>query len=215
MVKLIIFDLDGTLVDSIEDITDALNFACMPLSVHFSVEKAKQFVGSGVTRLIENAIVEASSPVSFQFNYILTRFLDYYSSNLVVKSKLFDGVTDMLQALENSYKKALVSNKKESLTRDMLKSFDIDKHFNCILGGDSLSEKKPSALPVLEVLNRLDVQKDEALIVGDSDQDIQAGKAAGIITIAAAYGYRERTKLLDADYIIEHIRQLIPLVQNL
>lgn len=214
MVRLIIFDLDGTLVDSIEDITDALNFACKPLFVHFSVEETKRFVGSGVSWLIEQAIAKASH-MAFQFNDILKRFLDYYSMNLVVKSKLFDGVTEILLELEHSYKKALVSNKKESLTREMLKSFDIDKHFSCILGGDSLPEKKPSALPILEVLSRLDVQKDEALIVGDSDQDIRAGKAAGILTVAAAYGYRERTKLLDADYIIEHIRQLIPLVQTL
>ena len=214
MVKLIIFDLDGTLVDSIEDITDALNFACMPLSVHFTIDETKRFVGSGVSRLIERAITMASH-IPFHFNDILNGFLEYYSSHLVDKSKLFDGVIEILQTLENDYKKALVSNKKESLTREMLKHFEIDKHFNCILGGDSLQERKPSALPILEVLNRLDVQKNEALILGDSDQDIRAGKAAGIMTVAASYGYRERAKLTDADYIIDHIQELIPLVQTL
>jgi phosphoglycolate phosphatase len=214
MLKLIIFDFDGTLVDTIEDITVALNYACAPLSITFTVEKTRRLVGSGVSRLIEKATAEAGSK-SFKFDVILNRFLDFYSEHLIVKSKPYDGVVETLKSLDSDYKKALVSNKKESLTVQMLREFGMDRFFDCVLGGDSLPEKKPSALPVLEVLKRLDLHKNEAVIVGDGDQDIQAGKAAGIVTIAAAYGYRDREELAGADYIIDNIRQLIPLVKTL
>ena len=185
MLKLIIFDFDGTLVDTIEDITGALNYACMPLSITFTVEQAKRLVGSGVSRLIEKATAGAGSK-SFKFDEILNRFLDFYSGHLIVKSKPFDGAVETLELLDSHYKKALVSNKKESLTVQMLREFSMDRFFDCVLGGDSLPEKKPSPLPLLEVLKRLGLQKNEAVIVGDGDHDMQAGKAAGIVTVAAA-----------------------------
>ena len=213
MIKLLIFDLDGTLIDSIQDITDALNHAIQPFCRQvFHIGETKKYVGSGVKALIKD-IVKASRQEE-QFENVFDRFLSYYSKHLVVTTRPFEGVMDVLNQLNDGYQKAVISNKKESLTKEILKTFHMDVYFKVVLGGDSLSEKKPSPMPVSEVLKRLSIDKSHAVMIGDSEQDIEAGKASGINTIAVAYGYREKEKLKEAYYLIDDIRELMSLLDN-
>ena len=206
-IELIIFDLDGTLVDSIVDITNTLNYATEPYDIdRLTVEKATGMVGEGLTRLIEKLLGEERAEI---LPDVLERFVSYYSDHLTDFTAPYPGVRDTLERL-GSYKKAVISNKRELLSKKLLQSLELDGYFDLILGGDSVETKKPSPEPVLKVIDMLRSTPEETVIVGDSNYDIEAGKAAGIATIAVSYGYRDVSLLQDADFIIDDIRDLEP-----
>ena len=211
-IQLVIFDLDGTLVDSLIDITNALNYALKPypfaqLSVHDTVK----MVGEGITRLIEKIVGERDTPMKAG---ITERFLTYYSQHILDYTKEYPGVRETLEKL-NSYQKAVISNKKESLSKKILDGLGLLHYFHVIIGSDTTPEKKPSPVPVLKVLSELHVQPGETVIVGDSNYDVDAGKAAGITTVAVTYGYRPREAIAHADYLIERMNDLVPLLRRI
>ncbi|HCC69338.1 MAG TPA: hypothetical protein DEP99_05570 [Nitrospiraceae bacterium] len=212
MIKLLIFDLDGTLVDSIQDITDALNYALAPLNIGpFSTAEIKEKVGSGITKLIEGFIPEEKSGMRDE---ITKRFLEQYSAHLLDNTNAYPGVKETLLKL-GDYRKAVVSNKREALSKAVLDGLGLANFFDVILGSDSVPEKKPSPAPIIKVLETLGIDKDEAMIVGDSNLDIEAGKKAGIKTLAVTYGYRGKEFLTDADYMIDNMRYLLTVLQKL
>jgi len=207
--RLIIFDLDGTLVDTSEDITSALNHAVTPFGIKgLSVEDVKKIVGEGITRLIEKILGEGKAASRDE---ALRRFLDYYSAHLTDCSRPYPHVAEVLRRLEG-FKKAVISNKRESLSRKLLENLGLLKYLDLVVGSDTSPEKKPSPVPVLYVLEKLGVVPDEAVIVGDSNYDIEAGKGAGVRTVAVTYGYRPVELLRDADYMIDNLEELIPLL---
>lgn len=209
MIRLLIFDLDGTLLDTSQDITNAINHAIKPLGLKpLSVEKTTSMVGYGITKLIENL-------VSAQFQEkTLNRFLEYYSKHLLDNTKPYPGIKETLSEL-GSYKKAVISNKRESYSREVLDGNGLLEFFDSILGSDSVAERKPSPAPIFEVLKRADVSKEEAVIIGDSNFDIEAGKAAGIRTIAVTYGYRSKEYLKEADFMIDAFGELLTLLPKI
>ncbi len=212
-IKLLIFDLDGTLVDSLQDITDAINYAIEPLGYSpLSTSEARGLVGRGITKLIESILKEAHKP---QLQQILDRFLQYYSSHLTVHTRAYPGVPETLRAL-GRYKKAVLSNKRQALSRRVLEELGLAEHFEYIIGSDTLQEKKPSPAGILYLLKKESLQPHEAMIIGDSDIDIQAGRAAGITTVAVGYGYRDPELLKgSADYFINgSLRTLIELLEG-
>lgn len=204
--RLVIFDLDGTLVDTSGDITDALNHALIPCGLPPMTEKdAIKLVGEGLTKLIEKILGEERKDLKEK---ALNSFIEYYSSHLVVHSTLYPNVRETLSALRG-IKKAVISNKREALSRRLLKELDVLEHFDLIVGSDTAPEKKPSPIPVLYVLDKLGVAAPEAVMVGDSNLDIEAGKKAGIFkSIAVTYGYRDRDTLKEADYFIDDMGEL-------
>ncbi|MCE5194239.1 MAG: HAD-IA family hydrolase [Nitrospiraceae bacterium] len=209
--KLIIFDLDGTLADSSMDITNALNFSLEHFNYKpLTKDDVVKLVGDGLTRLVEKILGDKNAVLKKD---VLDRFLNYYSKHLSDNTKLYPGIITILEQLD-SYKKAVISNKMEFLSKRLLEQLNIIHFFDIVIGSDSVSEKKPSPLPIKKVLETLDVKPDEAVIVGDSDIDIQAGKRAGIKTIAVTYGYRSRNLLKNADFIIDDIRELSKLLEH-
>lgn len=205
-IKLIIFDLDGTLVNSSLDITNALNYAIGPYGLEkLTVEKTISLVGEGITRLIEKLLAEGEAGLQ---PFVLNRFLDYYSEHLTDYTVPYPGVCETLEMLGN-YKKAVISNKREDLSKRVLENLELSGYFDIIWGSDSVPEKKPSPVPVLEMLKKVSCGPDEAVIVGDSNYDIEAGKAAGVRTVAVSYGYRDVSLLKDADVIIDNMKELI------
>ena len=205
-IKLIIFDLDGTLVNSIADITNALNYAIEPYGFEqLTVERTTRLVGEGVTRLIEKLV---GQKVAVLRDVVLKRFLEYYSEHLTDLTVPYPGVRETLQILGN-YRKAVISNKREDLSKRLLEALELSGYFDIIWGSDSVSEKKPSPAPVLEMLKKLSCGPDEAVMVGDSNYDIEAGRAAGVRTVAVSYGYRHISLLKDADFIIDNMKELI------
>lgn len=204
MIDLILFDLDGTLVDSSVDITNALNFAIEPFHLEkMTVEKTIGMVGEGLTKLVEKMLGDRLAELKKD---VLGRFISYYSEHLCDFTRPYPGVRETLGDL-GGYRKAVVSNKREDLSRRLLAELGLASYFDAIFGSDSAGEKKPSPKPILKLLDMFSVKPESAVIVGDSDYDVRAGKAAGVRTIAVSYGYRDAA-LLGSDIIIDDIREL-------
>jgi phosphoglycolate phosphatase len=204
-VKLLIFDLDGTLIDTSRDITNALNYALSsPGFKSLSVEDTIKMIGEGITRLIEKILGHERLQ---ERDAVIKKFLDYYSEHLIDYSTVYPYVRETLEQLDE-YKKAVISNKREYLSVKLLNKLNLLDFFNMVVGSDTTSEKKPSAIPILHVIEKFKVGPQESIIVGDSNYDIEAGKKAGIKTIAVTYGYREKEYLVNADYIIDRFNDL-------
>ncbi|HEX8947937.1 MAG TPA: HAD-IA family hydrolase [Dissulfurispiraceae bacterium] len=210
---MLIFDLDGTLVDSSGDICDSINYAVAPCGVPpISVGETVGLVGEGITRLMEKIIEKEGLRVDK--DALVKRFLDYYAAHLVDKTTVYPGVRETLEGVDG-YKKAVISNKLEALSLQVLERLGIARYFDLIVGSDTTPERKPSPVPVLHVLSRLDVRPEAAAIVGDSNYDVEAGKAAGIRTIAVTYGYRTVDFLRGADFIIKRMDELTDILKRI
>jgi phosphoglycolate phosphatase len=214
-VKLIIFDLDGTLIDSSIDITNAINYAIEPYGVKpVTVEETISLVGEGITRLMEKIVINHQpSAVSLSKDLLVDRFLDHYSAHLVDKTTVYPGVRETLERLKG-YKKAVISNKREALSTRILNDLGLLKYLDLVVGSDTTPERKPSPIPILHVLSKLNIKTEGAVIVGDSNFDIEAGKAAGIKTIAVTYGYRPLDLLKGADFIINRMDELLDILRR-
>lgn len=206
------FDLDGTLVDTVQDITDALNYALRPYDIkRLTAGDTIEMVGEGVSRLVEKAV-----PIGKLYlkNDVMSRFIEYYSEHLVDNSKEYPFVRNTLENL-TGFRKAVISNKREAPSKRLLEELGLAEYFDLIIGSDTTGKRKPSPDPVLYAITKLGSNPKEAIIVGDSNYDIEAGEKAGVKTIAVTYGYRPRESLLKADYIIDDIRDLVQLVRKL
>lgn len=220
-VKLIIFDLDGTLIDSSIDITNAINYAIEPYGVRpVTVQETISLVGEGITRLMEKMVdrsqksEDRSQTREIDKDILVDRFLDHYSAHIVDKTTVYPGVSETLESLKD-YKKAVISNKREALSTKILNDLGLLKYLDLVVGSDTTSERKPSPVPILHVLSKLNIRPEDAVIVGDSNFDIEAGKAAGIKTIAVTYGYRPIELLKDADYLIDKMTELVNILRLL
>jgi phosphoglycolate phosphatase len=174
-----------------------------------TVEETIGMVGEGLTRLIEKVLGDGRAMIVPE---VLDRFVGYYSEHLVEFTVPYRGVRETLERLGN-YRKAVVSNKRERLSRRLLEGLGLAPHFDAILGSDSVEEKKPSPRPILKVLESFSLLPHEAVIVGDSSYDIDAGKAAGIRTVAVSYGFGKAGSLGGADFVIGDIGELVPLLE--
>lgn len=209
---LIIFDLDGTIVDSIGDITLSLNYALKPFGFkQFSDKEVRQMVGGGISKLIESVLGDKNQSFNAE---ALSRFLEYYWDNISVKSIIFPGVKETLAKL-SGFRKVILSNKREAFSKKLLNQIDLDHYFELIYGSDSVPKKKPAPDAVNKVLSELSIKQSDAIIVGDSEIDVMAGKNAGIKTVGVTYGYRDKETLLDADFILDDIRGLPRLIESL
>lgn len=210
--KLILFDLDGTLVDSSVDITNALNYALGPYKfAPLTKNEVIKLVGEGVTRLIEKLVGDMDISA---IDDVKGRFLEHYSLHIVDHTREYPGVRKTLEAL-SGYKKAVISNKREALSRKTLEGLELAGYFDLVIGSDTTPEKKPSPAPIFRALSGLEASPAEAVMVGDSNFDVDAGKAAGITTIAVTYGYRQLEAIRHADYLIDRMEDLLPLLDKL
>src|SRR4030066_1421600 len=202
MLKLLIFDLDGTLTDTAQDIADAINYALKPFSPRiYSVEETKAMVGSGISKLLESLLPNKDN---ISKEAVTNRFLEYYANHLLDNTKAYPHVKGTLPTW-SGYKKAVVSNKREFFSKTILDRLGISEFFDIIFGSDSVPEKKPSPGPILKLLEIFNVSCNETLIIGDSNYDIESGRAAGIKTVAVTYGFRSREVLKDAGFIIDSL----------
>lgn len=204
-VKLLMFDLDGTLVDTRRDITNALNYALQSYRrKQFTVEDTTAMIGEGITRLIEKVLGEDQRASR---DAVIGNFLGYYAEHLTDCSAVYPSVRETLEAL-GGYKKAVISNKREGLSTRLLEALDLAKYFDLVVGSDTTPHRKPSPVPVIYALEKMGVPPHEAAMVGDSNFDIEAGKDAGVTTIAVTYGYRGKEYLTGADCLIERFSDL-------
>lgn len=197
-VRLVALDLDGTLVDSAPDIAHSLDEALAAIGLPRPGEaRTRAWVGDGLETLIARAIAHSSGEPAEparagdeRHRAALRAFVAHYRDNLFVRSRLYPGVTATLDELRaRGARLCCITNKRESFSEPLLRTAGIRDRFELLLGGDSLAEKKPSPLPLTVAANRLDVDAREAVLVGDSHQDLGAAAAAGFGFVLAGYGY--------------------------
>jgi phosphoglycolate phosphatase len=193
------FDLDGTLVDSLADLADAVNHMLSSLDrPALPLAGVRLLIGKGAHNLVCRALKSDDERIVQQG---LTRFLEYNHEHIADKSRLYPGAREALENLaDNGITLAAISNKNEALSRLILGELGIAPLFEVICGGDSFAEMKPSPLPLLKTLERLDISVTEAVMAGDSINDIEAGRRAGITTIGCCWGYGAPEELREADY---------------
>ena len=193
--KVILFDLDGTLIDSAPDLAVAVNHMLETLNrATFSENIIRFWVGNGAQVLVRRAlsgqseINEDLDPVLFE--NALEIFLSFYAQNLAVTTVTYPNVPTTLNTLkEAGYRLAIVTNKPFDFVAPILKGLNLDGLFELHLGGDSLSQKKPDPAPLLHVCEQLDVTVEQCVMVGDSKNDILAANAAKMQSIGVSYGY--------------------------
>ena len=209
--RIVVVVLDGTLVDSKQDIADSLNWTLARLGYPaIPMKTIESFVGNGIMPLIKKTVDASGHPE--REAEALELFRQRYWERLLDTTRPFDGVRDVLDALLGKRKMAVVSNKLESYSRKIVTGLDMDKYFGgLVYGGDTLPDKKPNPAALLQIAEKLGGSVEEMAMVGDSAVDIMTGKNAGALTIAVTYGYREVEELQNAgaDIMIGRFGQLL------
>ncbi len=184
--RLLVFDLDGTLVDSREDLAFSVNHA---MAVHglpvLSLERVCEFVGDGVTMLLTRAIGTGYAGL---FPAVRKTFLTHYREHLLDRTRPYPGVLESLLAHGGDYRMAVLTNKPIGMTHAILDGLFPEGTFREIRGGDSFATKKPDPEGLIDILSSEHALPGETLMVGDSSNDIRAGIAAGVATCGVTYG---------------------------
>jgi phosphoglycolate phosphatase len=218
--RLIAFDLDGTLIDSAPDLVEAVNFALTKLNkpTH-SQATIQQWIGNGADVLVKRALLNnwhvGEIPEDFEEAFEL--FKTYYAEHDWVHSRLYNGVLETLQTLKNDgFKLACITNKTARFTNPLVETAGLAPYFDFIASGDTFSEMKPNPLPLLEVAKLFNVAPENAWMIGDSINDISAGKNAGFKTIAVSYGYAGQHSMADlnADYTVNAMFSCVDLIKK-
>ncbi|WAM49722.1 phosphoglycolate phosphatase [Vreelandella venusta] len=191
--RLIAFDLDGTLIDSVPDLAIAVQRSLSDVGLPApSEEHVRDWVGNGAQVLIERALTWAlaDAPGQVLLTTAYEAFMRHYGAAPNALTRLYPGVRTALHDLHKAgYLLVLITNKPERFIAPILSHFDLLSLFTLCIGGDTLAEKKPSPLPLLHATQQLDISPSASVMVGDSRHDIAAGKAAGFTTVALPYGY--------------------------
>jgi phosphoglycolate phosphatase len=193
--SVLLFDLDGTLVDSAPDLALAVNQTLTRLKqTPFNENTIRGWVGNGALCLISRAL-SGSKEINPNLSNILINealaiFLDYYQNCVCNKSALYAGVKDTLINLKTrGYRLAIITNKPEKFINPILQTLGLGGLFELQLGGDSLPERKPHPMPLFNACEQLDVNVEQCVMIGDSRNDILAAKAANMDSIGLTYGY--------------------------
>jgi phosphoglycolate phosphatase len=211
--QLILFDLDGTLVDSATDITNAFNYSIGLHSIPpVSRTEVEAMLGEGMALIMKK--FDEWKELGVDPTTIRKNFREYYLGHIAVYSAPYPGVEDTLQRLKD-FKKAVVSNKLEVFTIKTLKQLSLLQYFDLVVGGDTGPERKPSPQAILSVLSKLGVSPDETLMVGDTSFDMEAGRGAGVKTAAVTYGYGSSGFADGADFTMDTFPELINIVTAL
>jgi phosphoglycolate phosphatase len=184
--RLLVFDLDGTLVDSKEDLANAVNVALesfdLPPLPHPTIYS---YVGDGASVLIRRALPPEKAGL---LQNVLDRFLSYYRRHLLDTTRPYPGVVGALRKWAGIYRMAVLTNKGVAMSREILSGLSLDGYFFEVLGGDSFATKKPDPEGLIHILRTAGVEASEAIMVGDSRNDVLAGRAAGAVTCGVTYG---------------------------
>jgi phosphoglycolate phosphatase len=204
--KGILFDLDGTLIDSVTDLANSVNYTMAKISLPtHSVEEIRSFVGDGVQKLINRSLGKAHMD---KFQDAFTIFMEHYGKHCTDNTTLYPGVAATLPKLAPHYFLGILTNKSLKFTVKILQTLGIDNYFRDVIGGDSLPTKKPDPAGIFLLAEkwRLDVRTD-MIMVGDHATDIEVGQRAGCKTVFLAGTIGEKRNLTP-DFIIESLADL-------
>ncbi len=194
LVKCILFDLDGTLIDSVPDLAVALNKMLVDIELSAVAEElAREWVGNGAAKLVERALCHHGingDELKEIHTKALELFLAHYANCCADKTVLYEGVAEALAEFKHQkITMAIVTNKPRRFIAPILEHLAIDDYFALLLGGDELTHKKPHPEPLLHCIEALNMDACNVLMVGDSRNDIEAARAANIPVVAMNYGY--------------------------
>jgi 2-phosphoglycolate phosphatase len=212
-INTVLFDLDGTLLDTAPDLVDALNRVCAERNHPApDFELACRYVSTGAAGLIRLAFPDADAAM---VENLRIRLVDLYAENVCVLTKPYPGMEKLLEQIESLGKTwGVVTNKPAALTEPLMKAIGLTNRSACIVSGDTLPQRKPDPAPIMHALDLIDCLPTVALYVGDAPQDIAAGQAAGVKTIAVSWGYiipGHSPHEWGADYTIDRPEQLLAL----
>ncbi len=215
MYKTVIFDLDGTLLDTLEDLADSVNemlrrFSCPERSL----AEVRQFVGNGMKKLVERSVSADFDQENFDSAYEF--FRSSYSKNMQNKTRPYEGITACLEELEKLGIKTIVtSNKNDDAVKKLCREY-FGERITLAVGAKEGIPTKPSPEMVFYAIEEIGAEKENCIFIGDSDTDILTAKNAGLKSIGVLWGFRDREVLekAEADYIISHPRELMKIVQE-
>lgn len=216
MIKALIFDFDGTLVNTIEDLKDSINMALISngFDKQYSTEETKNLIGKGIRVLCTRALNYCPHSIEDEEN-VYKSFYEYYSKNQINKTRPYVNVVETLLKLNKSkIKLAILSNKKHEVLLEIVDKLFPKNLFDIIFGKKEEFDLKPNPKSLIHILDVLSVNKDEVLYVGDSDVDMITAINANVKKVAVTYGYREK-KLLESynpEYIIDNISELLKII---
>jgi len=212
-VKLIIFDLDGTLVDSGEDIARSVNELLeksgSPALPHARI---RSYVGDGVRKLLERSLGEASDPELLRAEAL---YLSIYRRRLLETTRPYPGVVPALEGLHRKHPLAVLTNKPVAESLTILEGLGLRRFFRVVCGGDSFARKKPDPIGVRFLHEEVSAPAGETLLVGDSTVDVSTARNAGIRSCLVRYGLGPWNEAVERpDFVVDDLRELLSLVQS-
>lgn len=216
MFKVAIFDLDGTLLNTLDDLANACNYALNKFSFPtHEVEEYKKFIGNGIYKLVERAVPNNKKDKE-TVEKVLEIFSEYYNEHMIDMTKPYEGIITLLDELRlKEIKLAVVSNKKHEFTMQIVEKYFGDR-FDIVFGHRESYKAKPDPASVLEVIDKFNILKNECIYIGDSNVDIMTARNSGIECIGVSWGFRGKEELAKAgaDYIADNIIELKDILMN-
>lgn len=187
--KAVLFDLDGTFADTAPDLTRALNIMRSDRGLPpVSADATRPVTSTGARGMLRVGF--DMTPEHADYAAMRVEFLDVYARNLCVETRLFDGMDALLEAIERAEMRwGIVTNKAERFAKPLMAQLDLHHRCACVVGGDTTAHTKPHPAPLLAAAQLLGIEPRSAIYIGDDRRDIEAGRAAGMKTIAVRYGY--------------------------
>jgi len=212
-VRLVVFDLDGTLVDSEQDLALSVNAMRQDMGLNpLPLDSIASYIGHGVTVLVRRALGELATAENMEKG--LAFFLNYYQEHMLDHTAPYPGVVEALDKLR-THKLAVLTNKPVGFSREMLTRLGLAPYFTFVYGGNSFSQKKPDPIGVHRMMEDLEFRPVETLMVGDSDTDVLTGRNAGVWTCGVTYGLGAHTlHETPPDLVIDDLRELPLLLNN-
>lgn len=211
--KLVIFDMDGTILNTLEDLADALNYALDKSGYpEHTIDEVRQYVGNGIPKLIERAVPVGTDAIST--NKVHRDFMEYYQVHCADKTRPYNGIIELITKLrEKGCLTAVVSNKADAAVQELCKQY-FDRCFDYAVGDREGMRKKPAPDAVNEVLQHLQVTRENAVYVGDSEVDIATARNAELDSIIVSWGFREVPFLKEqgADQIVDCAEEVAQIV---
>jgi len=211
--QVIVFDLDGTLVDSVPDLSLAINHGLSVLNwPSVAQDKVREWVGNGSLKLAERTLSHLNLLSEENLSALHKQFLISYQNYLCVESVLYPSVKSILDELKAQNKSLVVlTNKPMQFVPELLSKLGIAEYFDWVLGGDSFDKKKPDPLPMLKILAHFDIKSEKCLMVGDSRSDIVCAQQANVDSVALLQGYHQGVNLaeLKSTYIFDDMSAML------
>ncbi len=215
MIKALVWDLDGTLLNTIDDLADSVNFALLKYGLPSkSVSEVKKAVGNGVNKLIERCLETGKD--NLHFTQVLENFKEHYSRNSAVKTAPYLEICEILKELKTrGYKLAVVSNKFENAVVDLCKKY-FSNTFDVIIGETPQIKRKPAPDMLFEAIKLLKVKREEIYFIGDSEVDLQTAKNADVKCLSALWGFRSKEILLanGGKYLLNTPKEIFDFLRN-